>query len=463
MTEKFDLIVLGSGPGGYVAAIKGAQLGKKVACVEKAEVGGVCLNWGCIPTKALIKNADMWHDMQKAGKMGFEMGDNKFNYSEIVKRSRQTAERLSNGIDFLFKKNNVTLIKGFGKFNNEKQLEVIHDDETKVYEAENIIIATGARAKTIPGIEIDGKKIISSREALVLDKIPESITVIGAGAIGVEFAYIFNTFGAQVTIVEALPQIMPNEDEEIAKTATRALKKQKIKINDGTPVKAIHREGEKIETIIEKKGKEKSIESDMVLMAIGVQPNSENIGLETIGVETEKGWIKVDENYKTNVDGIYAIGDVIGNYCLAHVASAEAIHAVEKIFGQAPAPVNYGAVPGCTYCHPQVASVGMTEKQTVEKGLDVKIGKCHFRAIGKAIAIDEIDGLAKVIFDAKTDILLGAHIVGAEATELIAELVTAVDKKMTFDELKTVIHAHPTLSETVIEAIHDAHDEAIHV
>ncbi|MFP4547761.1 MAG: dihydrolipoyl dehydrogenase [Fidelibacterota bacterium] len=463
MSEKFDLIVLGSGPGGYVAAIKAAQLGKKVACVEKSELGGVCLNWGCIPTKALIKNADMWLNIQKADSMGFEMGDNSFNYPEIIKRSRKTAEKLSKGIEFLFKKNDITQIKGFGKFNSQKQLEVTDGDESKILEADKIIIATGARAKTIPGIDIDGKKIISSREALVLKDLPESMTVIGAGAIGVEFAYIFNTFGVKVTIVEALPHIMPNEDDEIVKAVTRALKKQKIKINAGTPVKSINTDNEKIETIIEKKGKEKTLESDLVLMAIGVQPNSEDMGLEDIGVKTEKGWIKVDDHYKTNIDGIYAIGDVIGDPCLAHVASAEGIHAVEQMFGHEPELVNYKAVPGCTYCHPQIASVGMTEKEAADNGHDVKVGKCHFRAMGKAIAIEEIDGLVKVIFDAESDVLLGAHITGAEATELIAELVNAVDKKMTFDQLKNVIHAHPTLSETVIEAIHDAYDEAIHV
>jgi len=405
----------------------------------------------------------MWHDIQKAGDMGFEMGENKFNYSKIIKRSRQVAEKLSKGIDFLFDKNDVTLIKGTGKLNSDKQLEVTNNDETTVYEADNIIIATGARAKTIPGIDIDGEKIISSREALVLKDLPETITVIGAGAIGVEFAYIFNTFGGKVTIVEALPQIMPNEDEEIAKTAARVLKKQKIKINTDTPVKSINIEGEKIETIIEKKGKEKTLKSDLVLMAIGVQPNSEDIGLENLDIETEKGWIKVDDHYKTNIDGIYAIGDVIGHPCLAHVASAEGIHAVTHIFGHKPELVNYDAVPGCTYCHPQVASVGMTEKEATDSDHEIKVGKCHFRAIGKAIAVDEIDGLVKVIFDADSNVLLGAHIVGAEATELITELVTAVDKEMTFDELKNVIHAHPTLSETVIEAIHDAYDEAIHV
>ncbi len=465
MSERFDLIVLGSGPGGYVAAIKAAQLGKKVACIEKAEVGGVCLNWGCIPTKALIKNADMWNDIQKAGKMGFEMGDTKFNFTEIVKRSRKTANRLSKGIDFLLNKNNVTLIKGFGQFNSDKQIEVTDNngDTVGTYEADNIIIATGARAKTIPGIDIDGKKIISSREALVLDTIPDTITVIGAGAIGVEFAYIFNSFGAKVKIVEALPHVMPNEDKEIAKAATRALKKQKIKINAGTPVKSINTSGKQVEIVIEKKGKEKILKSDMVLMAIGVQPNTENIGLNKIDLKTDHHWIQVDENFRTSVEGIYAIGDVIGGPCLAHVASAEGIYAVEKICGHDPKPVNYNAVPGCTYCHPQVASVGLTEAQAKEKGYNLKIGKCHFRAIGKAIAIDEIDGLVKVIFDEKSGQLLGGHIVGAEATELIAELVTAVDQKMTFEELKTVIHAHPTLSEAVMEAIHDAYDEAIHV
>ena len=465
MREKFDLIVLGSGPGGYVTAIKAAQLGKNVACVEKSEIGGVCLNWGCIPTKALIKNADMWHDMQKADKMGFETGDNKFNYPEIVTRSRQTSNKLSKGIDFLFKKNNITLIKGIGKFNTEKELEVKDSDGNVVglYIADEIIIATGARPATIPGINFDGKKVISSKEALVLDKIPESITVIGAGAIGVEFAYIFNTFGSQVTIVEAMPQILPNEDKEIAKEATRALKKQKIKINTGAYVKSINTEGAKVETLIEQKGKEKVLESDIVLMAVGVCPNSENIGLENIGVETEKTWIKVDENYQTNIQGIYAIGDVISGPCLAHVASAEGIYTIEKICDHEPAKVNYNAIPFCTYCHPQVASVGMTEKTALQKGYALKIGKCHFRAIGKAIAIDEIDGLVKVIFDEKTEVILGGHIVGLKATELLAELVLAVDKKMTFSEVKSVIHAHPTLSEAVMEAIHDAWNEAIHV
>jgi len=462
--EDYDLIVIGSGPGGYVAAIRAAQLGMSVAVVEKAELGGICLNWGCIPTKALIKNAEVWQNLHSLGDFGISVSQPELDFGKVVRRSRDVAGRLSKGIEFLFRKNKITVIKGAGKLLSGNTVEVMNtDDDSNIQiNAKNIIIATGARTRSIPGVVIDGKRVISSREAMIIPQIPKSVIVIGAGAIGIEFAYIFNSFGAQVSIVEMLPQILPIEDEEIAKELTRAFRKKQIGIHTGAKVESVQVNDDSVAVVIAVNGEKKTLTAEYALVAIGVQPNSENLGLEELGIATAKGWIKVDEHFRTNVPGICAIGDVIGNPCLAHVASAEGIHAVEFIAGKNPALVNYSAVPGCTYCQPQVASVGLTEKKAIEQGREIKIGRFMFRANGKAIASGEIDGFIKVIFDARTEELMGAHVIGAEATELLPELTLAVTQKMTFAAFKHSIHAHPTLSEAIIEAVHAAFGEAVH-
>jgi len=460
----YDLIVIGSGPGGYVAAIRAAQLGMNVACIEKAELGGICLNWGCIPTKALIKNAEVWQNLRSLGEFGITISQPELDFGKVVRRSRDVAARLSKGIEFLFRKNKITVVKGSGKFSSANTIEVTNPDDNSTIQlgAKNIILATGARTRSIPGVAIDGKRVIGSREAMTLPQIPQSIIVIGAGAVGVEFAYIYNSFGVEVNIVEMLPQILPIEDEEIAKELTRSFRKNRIGIHTGAKVESVQTKDDSVDVAIDANGIKKTLTAEYALMAIGVQPNSENLGLEDLGAELHKGWIKVDKHFRTNVPGVYAIGDVIGNPCLAHVASAEGIHAVEFIADKNPEPVNYAAVPGCTYCQPQVASVGLTEKKALEQSREIKTGRFMFRANGKAIASGEIDGFVKVIFDAKTEDLIGAHIIGAEATELLPELTLAINRKMTFTQFKNSIHAHPTLSEAIIEAIHDAFSEAIH-
>jgi len=461
---EYDLIIIGSGPGGYVAAIRAAQLGMSVAVVEKAELGGICLNWGCIPTKALIKNAEVWQNQRSLDDFGITISQPELDFGKVIRRSRDVAGRLSKGIEFLFRKNKITVIKGAGKLMSGNTVEVKNPDDKSTIQisAKNIIIATGARPRSIPGVTIDGNRVIGSREAMIMPQIPKSVIVIGAGAIGIEFAYIFSSFGAQVSIVEMLPQILPVEDEEIARELTRAFRKKQIGIHTGAKVESVQVADDSVAVAIDANGQQTTLTAEYALMAIGVQPNSENLGLEDLGVELSKGWIKVDEHFRTNVPGVYAIGDVIGNPCLAHVASAEGIHAVEFIAGKNPAPVNYSAIPGCTYCQPQVASVGLTEKKALEQGREIKTGRFMFRANGKAIAAGETDGLVKVIFDAQTREMIGAHIIGAEATELLPELTLAVAHKMTFETFKHSIHAHPTLSEAIIEAAHDAFGESVH-
>jgi len=464
MGNKFNIAVIGSGPGGYVAAIRAAQLGLKVACIEKSELGGVCLNWGCIPTKSLIKSAEVWRNVQSLDRFGISCENPQLDFPKVVQRSRQVAERLSKGVEFLFKKNQITVFDGFGHFKDKNTIDLLNSDGTVSSEivANSIIIATGARTRSIPGVEIDGERVISSHEAMILPEVPKSIVIIGAGAIGVEFAYIFQSFGSEISIIEMLPRLLPVEDEDISRELTRSFKKQRIGIFTDTKVENIITEESSVEVVIDTNGSKRKISAECSLIAIGVRGNIENIGLEKIDVETVNGWIKVNDNYETNVPGVYAIGDVIGNPCLAHVASAEGIHAVEKIAGHNPQPVNYRAIPGCTYCQPQVASVGLTEKRAAEEGYELKIGKFHFRANGKSLTSGEIDGFVKVIFDSNTDRLIGAHIIGNEATELITELTLAITNKMAFNELKNSINAHPTLSETVKEAIEDAYGEAIH-
>ena len=463
--QDFDLIVIGSGPGGYVAAVRASQLGKKVAVVERDRLGGICLNWGCIPTKALLKSAEMYSNLKRANSFGITTENISLDFPEIIKRSRQIADRMAKGVQFLFKQNNVISFSGTGRFIDKNKVAVLDNSNNKMNEltAKNVIIATGARSRSIPGVEIDGEKVISSKEAMSLERLPESMIVIGAGAIGVEFAYFYHTLGCEVTIVEMLPTLLPIEDSEITDVLLRSFKKAKMKIHVDTLVKKVEKDNDCVRVIIESNGETTELEAEIALMAIGVQGNFEGIGLEDAGVEIEKGDIKVDEYFQTNVKNIYAIGDVIGPPWLAHVASAEGITAAEKIAGMDVQPINYNNIPGCTYCHPQVASIGLTEAKAAEQGFELKIGKFPFVASGKSLALGERDGLVKLIFDAKTDALLGAHIIHAEATELIGELAVVKSTGVTAHELIKTIHAHPTLSEAIMEAAAAAYGEAIHV
>ncbi len=465
MTEKYDLVVIGSGPGGYVAAIRAAQLGMKTAIVEKAEIGGICLNWGCIPTKALLHSAGLYEQMKKSKNFGIVTSDVNVDFTQMVKNSRSVANRLSKGIEFLFRKNKIDTIVGTGKILAKNQVEVTTpENEKKIVEAKNILVATGARPKTIPGLEYDGKQIISSREAMSLPEQPKSLVIIGAGAIGVEFAYFYATIGTKVTLVEMLPQILPVEDAEVVQVVVRSFRKNKIDMLTNTKVDKIVKSDQGVTVHVTENDKSTEIKSDMALVAIGVQGNIEGLNLEGMGIKTDRGFIVVDKNtYKTNVDNIYAIGDIIGPPWLAHVASAEGIAAVEQMAGETPTPVDYDHIPGCTYCQPQVASLGLTEAQAKEKGHDILVGNVPFRAIGKSLAMGHSDGFAKLIFDKKYGELLGAHIVGAEATELLAELGVAKTLETTADELINTIHAHPTLSEVIKEAAEAAFGKAIHI
>ena len=465
MSEKYDLVVLGTGPGGYVAAIRGAQLGMKVAVVEKDDVGGICLNWGCIPTKSLLRNAEIYHLFKRSKEFGFTVSGLEVDFSKVIKRSRQVSERLVKGIQYLLKKNKIDSIMGFGRLAKNNTIEVL-DDKQKVIQtvhAKNIIVATGARPREIPNVKFDGKKVISSKEAMVLPSIPESMIIIGAGAIGIEFAYFYNAFGTKVTVVEMLPHILPIEDEEIVHVLERSFKKSKINVLVDTKVEAVDAKGKKVKVTVSNEKGEQKLEADVALMAIGVQGNIENIGLDELGVELEKGYIKVDEFYQTNIPGIFAIGDIIGPPWLAHVASAEGITAVEFMADKNPKPVDYTNIPGCTYCIPQVASLGLTEEKAKEAGYELKIGRFPFRGIGKALAYGESEGMVKLIFDARYGELLGAHIVGADATELIAEMGIAKSQETTFEEIHKTIHAHPTMSEAIMEAAAAADGSAIHI
>ncbi len=464
-TENFDLAVIGGGPGGYVAAIRASQLGMKVAVIEKEKLGGLCLNWGCIPSKALLRSAEIYNLLQKTDRFGISVENVTFDPKKIIRHSRSAAERLSKGIEFLLKKNNVQHISGTGRIASKGNVEIVSKGKVESQiTAKNIVVATGGYTRSLPGIKIDKKKIISSREALVLEKFPESIIIIGGGPIGVEFAYFYNAFGVQCTIVEMMPQILPFEDSEIVDTLQKSYKKARIDIQTETKVESvkISSKGVKV-TVADKKGETNELISDIALMAVGFGGLVEGFGLEELGIEVEKEFIKVDDKYQTNVEGIYAVGDVIGPPLLAHVASAEAIYMVETLAGHATKPVDYTNFPSCTYCQPQVASIGMTEKMALDKGHSVKIGRFPFRANGKSIAIGEIDGMVKLIFDEKYGELLGAHIIGTEATDMIAELGVAKSLETTHTEIFKTIHAHPTLSEAVMEAAADAVGETIHI
>ncbi len=461
---NFDLIVIGSGPGGYVAAIRASQLGLKVGVVEKENLGGICLNWGCIPTKALLKSAQVFEYASHAAEYGVVVADVKPDFEKMIARSRGVADAMSKGIQFLFKKNKVEAISGFGKLKDNHTVSVTAADGTTTdYTASHIILATGARSRELPNLKQDGVKVIGYRQALSLPKQPKSMVVVGSGAIGSEFAYFYNAVGTKVTLVEFLPNIVPLEDEEVSKTLERSFKKNGIAVMTNSTVESVDTSGELCKVKIQTKKGLEEVEAEIVLSAVGVSTNLEGIGLETVGVEVEKGKIKVDDYYKTNIEGIYAIGDIVHGPALAHVASAEGIVCVEKIAGQNPHPVNYKNIPGCTYTTPEVASVGLSEKAAVEAGYEIKVGKFPFTASGKATAAGARDGFVKLIFDAKYGELLGAHMIGANVTEMIAELVVARNLETTGHELIKSIHPHPTMSEAIMEAAAAAYGEVIHI
>jgi dihydrolipoamide dehydrogenase len=462
--SKYDLLVIGSGPGGYVAAIRASQLGMKVGVVEKAELGGICLNWGCIPTKALLKSANVFEYIKHATDYGVEVKDAKPDLNAMVKRSRSVADSNSKGVTFLFKKNKIDHIAGFGKLKKGGKVEVTDGSGKKTdYEAKHIIVATGGRSRELPSIKIDGKKIIGYREAMILDKLPKKMLVVGSGAIGVEFAYFYQTLGTEVTIVEFLPRIVPVEDEEVSKTLDKAFKKAGMKIFVNSEVTAVDTKGSTCVATVKTPEGEVKIEADVVLSAVGIATNLEGIGLEETGVKTEKGKVVVDDFYRTNVPGVYAIGDIVKGPALAHVASAEGITCVEKIAGLNPEPLNYNNLPGCTYCSPEIASVGYTEEQAKKAGYEIKVGKFPFSASGKAKAAGATEGFVKVIFDAKYGEWLGAHFIGANVTEMIAEVVAARKLETTGHEIIKSVHPHPTMSEAVMEATAAAYNEVIHL
>ena len=461
---KYDVIVLGSGPGGYVTAIRASQLGLKTAIVERESLGGICLNWGCIPTKALLKSANVFEYINHAADYGIEVGAPKADFGGMVKRSRDVADGMSKGVQFLMKKNKIDVIMGSGKVMAGRKIAVTGADGTAVeYSADHIIIATGARSRALPSLPQDGKKIIGYREAMTLAKQPKKMVVVGSGAIGVEFAYFYNAIGTEVTVVEYLPNIVPVEDEEVSKQLERSFKKQGINIMTNAEVTKVDTAGAGCKVTVKTKKGDEVIDCDIVLSAVGVIANIENIGLESVGIATDKGKIVVDEYYQTNIPGYYAIGDCVPGPALAHVASAEGIICVEKIAGHHPEALDYGNIPGCTYCSPEIASVGMTEKQAREKGIEIKVGKFPFSASGKASAGGTKDGFVKLIFDAKYGELLGGHLIGANVTEMVAELVAVRKLETTGHELIKTVHPHPTMSEAIMEAAAAAYDEVIHL
>ncbi len=461
---SYDIIVIGSGPGGYVAAIRASQLGFKTAIVEREALGGICLNWGCIPTKALLKSAQVFEYLNHAEEYGIKVNGGEADFNAIVKRSRGVADGMSKGIQFLMKKNKIDVIMGTAKIKKGGKVEVKGaDGATKEYTAKHTILATGARSRELPNLPQDGKKIIGYRQAMNLPKQPKSIVVVGSGAIGVEFAYFYNTIGTKVTIVEFMDRIVPVEDEEISKQLEKSLKKAGINILTKSEVTGVDTKGDVSKVKIKTAKGEEVIEAEIVLSAVGITPNIENIGLEEVGVKIDKGRVLVDDYYKTNIDGVYAIGDIVKGQALAHVASAEAITCVEKIKGMHVDPIDYTNIPGCTYCSPEIASVGYTEKAAKDAGYEVKVGKFPFSASGKASAAGAKDGFVKVIFDAKYGEFLGAHLIGANVTEMIAEVVVARKLETTGHEIIKSVHPHPTMSEAIMEAAADAYGEVIHL
>ncbi len=460
---KYDVIVLGSGPGGYVTAIRASQLGLKTAIVEKENLGGICLNWGCIPTKALLKSAQVFKYLQHAEDFGLQAENVSFEFNKVIKRSRGVANKMSKGVEFLLKKNKVDVLWGTGKVKPGKKIDVTNEGNTTEYSADHIIIATGARSRVLPNLPQDGTKVIGYRQALTLPEVPKKLIVVGSGAIGVEFADFYHTMGSEVTIVEFMPRIVPVEDEDVSKQLERSFKKKGIKIMTNASVERVDTLDDGVKAFVQTKKGEEVLEADIVLSAVGVETNLEGIGLEEVGIATDRGRVLVNDYYQTNVPGYYAIGDIVPGPALAHVASAEGIICVEKIVGMHVEAMDYGNIPGCTYCHPEISSVGLTEAQAKEKGYDIKVGKFPFTANGKATANGDSDGFIKVIFDAKYGEWLGCHMIGNGVTDMIAEAVVARKLETTGHEVLKAVHPHPTLSEMVMEAVADAYDEVIHI
>lgn len=461
---NYDLIVIGSGPGGYVAAIRASQLGLKTAIVEKESLGGVCLNWGCIPTKALIKSAEVFEYINHAAEYGIKVGSSEIDFEAMIKRSRGVADGMSKGVQFLMRKNKIDVVMGTGKLKSKGTVTVTNaTGETQDITAKHIILATGGRSRELPNLKQDGKKVIGYRQAMILPKKPESMIVVGSGAIGIEFAYVYNAIGTKVTVVEFLDNIVPLEDEEVSKQLSRILKKQGINIMTSSNVESVDSSGDICKVQVKTATGVETLEAEIVLSAVGISTNLEGLGLEENGVQTDRGKVVVDDFYKTNVEGVYAIGDIVKGQALAHVASAEGIICVEKIAGQNPHPLDYNNIPGCTYCSPEVASVGYTEKAAKAAGYEIKVGKFPFSASGKASAAGAKDGFVKLIFDAKYGEFLGAHMIGHNVTEMLAEVVTARKLEATGHEIIKSVHPHPTMSEAIMEAAADAYGEVIHL
>ena len=460
---NYDIIVIGSGPGGYVTAIRASQLGFKTAIIEKENLGGICLNWGCIPTKALLKSAQVFKYINHTEDFGLNKVEASFDFPNVFQRSRGVAEKMSKGVEFLMKKNKIDVIFGTAKVKPGKKVAVEKDGAVTEYTAEHIVLATGARSRELPNLPQDGKKVIGYRQALTLPKQPKSMIVVGSGAIGVEFAYFYATMGTEVTVVEFMPNIVPVEDEDVSKHLEKSFKKAKIKVMTNASVESVDTSGEGVKAQVKTEKGVVELQADILLSAVGITANIENIGLEEVGIKTEKGRVVVDEWYRTSVPGYYAIGDILPTQALAHVASAEGITCVEKIKGLDVERIDYGNIPGCTYCTPEIASVGLTEKQAKEKGYEIKVGKFPFSASGKATANGDTDGFVKVIFDAKYGEWLGCHMIGTGVTEMIAEAVAARKLETTGHEILKTVHPHPTLSESVMEAVAAAYGEVIHI
>ena len=460
---NYDIIVIGSGPGGYVTAIRASQLGFKTAIIEKENLGGICLNWGCIPTKALLKSAQVFKYINHAEDFGLNKVEASFDFPNVVQRSRGVAEKMSKGVEFLMKKNKIDVIFGTAKVKPGKKVAVEKDGAVTEYTAEHIVLATGARSRELPNLPQDGKKVIGYRQALTLPKQPKSMIVVGSGAIGVEFAYFYATMGTEVTVVEFMPNIVPVEDEDVSKHLEKSFKKAKIKVMTNASVESVDTSGDGVKAQVKTEKGVVELQADILLSAVGITANIENIGLEEVGIKTEKGRVVVDEWYRTSVPGYYAIGDILPTQALAHVASAEGITCVEKIKGLDVERIDYGNIPGCTYCTPEIASVGLTEKQAKEKGYEIKVGKFPFSASGKATANGDTDGFVKVIFDAKYGEWLRCHMIGTGVTEMIAEAVAARKLETTGHEILKTVHPHPTLSESVMEAVAAAYGEVIHI